>query len=184
MKKTVLTFGLISGVVISVLMMSTLPFAHQIGFSRAMIVGYTTMVLSFLLVFFGIRSYRENVGNGQISFGRALGVGVLIMLITCAFYVITWEFMYFFLMPDFLKEYSAYMVENMRASGASVEQINRQVEEMKQFQVLYSNPLINAAFTLLEPLPVGLVMTLISALILRTRKHKESLGTGLADLQN
>ena len=184
MKKTVLTFGLISGVIISVLMLSTLPFAHKIGFSRAMIVGYTTMVLSFLLVFFGIRSYRENVGNGRISFGRALGVGVLIMLITCAFYVITWEFMYFFLMPDFLKEYSAYMVENMRASGASVEQINRQVEEMKQFQVLYSNPLINAAFTLLEPLPVGLVMTLISALILRTRKHKESLGTGLADLQN
>jgi uncharacterized protein YacL len=67
MKKPVLTFGLISGVVISVLMLATLPFAHQIGFSRAMIVGYTTMVLSFLLVFFGIRSYRENVGNGQIS---------------------------------------------------------------------------------------------------------------------
>jgi hypothetical protein len=184
MKKTVLTFGLISGVVISVLMLSTLPFAHQIGFSRAMIVGYTTMVLSFLLVFFGIRSYRENVGNGRISFGRAMGVGLLIMLISCAFYVITWEFMYFFLMPNFLTEYSAYMVENMRASGASAEQINQQVEQMKQFQVLYSNPFINAAFTLLEPLPVGLVMTLISALILRTRKPKESLGTGLPDLQN
>ena len=184
MKKTVLTFGLISGVIISVLMLSTLPFAHQIGFSRAMIVGYTTMVLSFLLVFFGIRSYRENVGNGRISFGRAFGVGILIMLISCAFYVITWEFMYFFLMPDFLKEYSTYMVENMRASGASAEQINQQVEQMRQFQVLYSNPLINAAFTLLEPLPVGLVMTLISALILRKREPKESLGTGLPDLQN
>ena len=184
MKKTVLTFGLISGVIISVLMLSTLPFAHKIGFSRAMIVGYTTMVLSFLLVFFGIRSYRENVGNGQISFGRALGVGVLIMLITCAFYVITWEFMYFFLMPNFLNEYSAYMVENMRASGASAEQINQQVEQMKQFQVLYSNPLINVAFTLLEPLPVGLVMTLISALILRKREPKASLETRLPHLQN
>ena len=184
MKKTVLTFGLISGVIISVLMLATLPFAHQIGFSRAMIVGYTTMVLSFLLVFFGIRSYRENVGNGRISFGRAMGVGLLIMLITCAFYVVTWELMYFFLMPNFLNEYSAYMVENMRASGASAEQINQQVEQMKQFQVLYSNPFINAAFTLLEPLPVGIVMTLISALILRTRKPKESLGTGLPDLQN
>jgi len=184
MKKTVLTFGLISGVVISVLMMSTLPFAHQIGFSRAMVVGYTTMVLSFLLVFFGIRSYRENVGDGRISFGRALSVGFLIMLITCAFYVITWEIMYYFLMPNFLTEYSAYMVENLRKSGASAEQINQQVEQMKQFQVLYSNPLINAAFTLLEPLPVGLVMTLISALILRKREPKESLGTGLPDLQN
>jgi hypothetical protein len=106
------------------------------------------------------------------------------MLITCAFYVITWEFMYFFLMPDFLKEYSAYMVENLRASGASAEQINQQVEQMKHFQVLYSNPLINVAFTLLEPLPVGIVMTLISALILRKREPKESLGTRLPDLQN
>ena len=184
MKKTVLTFGLISGVIISVLMLATLPFAHQIGFSRAMIVGYTNMVLSFLLVFFGIRSYRENVGNGRISFGRAFSVGLLIMLIACAFYVITWEIMYFFLMPNFLNEYSAYMVENLRASGASAEQINQQVQQMKQFQVLYSNPFINAAFTLLEPLPVGIVMTLISALILRKREPKESLGTGLPDLQN
>jgi len=184
MKKTVLTFGLISGAIISVLMLATLPFAHQIGFSRAMIVGYTNMVLSFLLVFFGIRSYRENVGNGRISFGRALSVGLLIMLISCAFYVVTWELMYFFLMPGFLEEYSAYMVENLRASGASAEQISQQVEQMKQFQVLYSNPFINAAFTLLEPLPVGLVMTLISALILRKREPKESLGTGLPDLQN
>jgi len=184
MKRTVLTFGLISGVIISVLMLATLPFAHQIGFSRALIVGYTNMVLSFLLVFFGIRSYRENVGNGRISFGRAFSVGLLIMLISCAFYVITWEFMYFFLMPNFLNEYSAHMVENMRASGASAEQISQQVEQMKQFEVLYSNPLINAAFTLLEPLPVGLVMTLISALILRKREPKESLETGLPDLQN
>ena len=184
MKKTVLTFGLISGAIISVLMLATLPFAHQIGFSRAMIVGYTTMVLSFLLVFFGIRSYRENVGDGRISFGRALGVGLLIMLISCAFYVITWEIMYFFLMPNFLNEYSAYMVENLRASGASAEQINQQVQQMKEFQVLYSNPFINVAFTLLEPLPVGLVMTLISALILRKREPKEDLGTGLPDLQN
>jgi uncharacterized protein DUF4199 len=184
MKKTVLTFGLISGVVISVLMLSTVPFAHQIGFSRAMIVGYTTMVLSFLLVFFGIRSYRENVGDGRISFGRALGVGFLIMLITCAFYVITWEIMYFFLMPNFLNEYSAYMVENLRHSGASAEQINQQIQKMKEFQVLYSNPFVNVAFTLLEPLPVGIVMTLISALILRKREPKESLGTGLPDLQN
>src|ERR1041385_6346876 len=132
-------------------MLAAVPFMHKIGFNRGLIIGYTSMVLAFLLVFFGIRSYRENVGDGQISFGRALSVGLLIMLITCAFYVITWEFMYFFLMPKFLNEYSAYMVENLRASGASAEQINQQIEQMKHFQVLYSNPLINVAFTLLEP---------------------------------
>jgi hypothetical protein len=83
MKKIVLTFGLISGAIISALMLATVPFMHQIGMTRGMVIGYTTMVLSFLLVFFGIRSYRENVGDGRISFGRALSVGLLIMLITC-----------------------------------------------------------------------------------------------------
>jgi len=85
MKKTVLTFGLISSVVSSILMLATVPFLDRIGFDKALIVGYTAIVLSFLLVFFGIRSYRENVGGGQISFGRALSVGLLITLISCVF---------------------------------------------------------------------------------------------------
>ena len=184
MKKIVLTFGLISGATISVLMLSVIPFSNQIGFSRSMVIGYTIMVLAFLLVFFGIRSYRENVGNGQISFGRALGVGVLIMLITCAFYVVTWEFIYFKLLPDFGEKYAAYMVEKARASGASAEQISQQLEQMKQFKKLYDIPLVNAAISFLEPLPIGLVMVLISALILRKREPKASLATGLPDLQN
>jgi len=175
MKKTVLTFGLISGAIISVLMLLTVPFIDQIGFDRGLIVGYTSMVLAFLLVFFGIRSYRENVGGGYISFGRALGVGLLIMLIACACYVITWEIVYFNFLPDFADKYANYMIEQARSSGASADQIAKQVEEMKQFKTWYDNPFINVAFTFLEPLPVGLVMTLISALILRKRRQ---------DLQN
>ena len=101
MKKTVLTFGLISGVVSSLLMLLTVPFIDRIGFDRGVFVGYTAIVLSFLLVFFGIRSYRENVGGGEITFGRAFTVGILITLISCAFYVLTWEVVYFKIMPDF-----------------------------------------------------------------------------------
>lgn len=50
-----------------------------------MVIGYTTIVLSFLLVFLGIRSYRENVGNGRITFGRAFGVDILITLVSFRF---------------------------------------------------------------------------------------------------
>src|SRR5262245_41206444 len=89
MKKTVLTFGLISGVVSSLLMLLTVPFIDRIGFDRGVFVGYTAIVLSFLLVFFGIKSYRENVGGGEITFGRAFTVGILITLISCVFYVLT-----------------------------------------------------------------------------------------------
>src|SRR5437879_11356741 len=108
MKKTVLTFGLIGGVVISALMLGTLPFATKIGFDKSQFVGYTIMVLSFLMVFFGIRSYRENIGGGTISFGRAFAVGALITLITSVCYVLTWAIMYFMLMPTFAYDYANY----------------------------------------------------------------------------
>ena len=167
MKKTVLTFGLISGAIISALMLATVPFMHQLEMTRAMVIGYTTMVLAFLLVFFGIRSYRENVGDGRISFGRALAVGLLIMLITCACYVITWEFVYFNFMPDFGEKYAAFVIEDARAHGASAAELAQKMDEMKRFQALYQNIFFNVAMTFLEPLPVGVIMTFISALILR-----------------
>jgi hypothetical protein len=151
----------------SALMLATVPFMHQIGMSGGLVIGYTTMVLAFLLVFFGIRSYRENVGGGRISFGRALSVGLLIMLITCAFYVVTWEFVYFNFMPDFAEKYAAFALEDARAHGASAAELAKQAEDMRKFQEMYSNIFFNVAMTLLEPLPVGLVMTFISALILR-----------------
>ena len=117
MKKTVLTFGLISGAISSLLMVVTLPFAHKIGFNKALIVGYTTIVLSFLLVYFGIRSYRDNVGNGHITFKKAFAVGICITLISCIFYVVTWEILYFNFMHDFMDNYGADMIERLKASG-------------------------------------------------------------------
>ena len=91
MKKTILTFGLISGAIISVLMIATVPFADRIGFGHSYLVGYTTMILAFLLVYFGIRSYRDNFGDGHISFGRAFVIGISITLISSLCYVVTWE---------------------------------------------------------------------------------------------
>jgi small-conductance mechanosensitive channel len=174
MKKIVLTFGLISGAIMSALMTAVIVFAHQTDPARGMIIGYTIMVLSFLLVFFGIRSYRENVGNGYISFGRALGVGFLIMLISCVCYVATWEVVSHKLIPDFGEKYLAQSIERVRASGKSPQEIENEVNNMRSMMQLYnSNILVNIAFTLLEPLPPGLVMTLISALILRKRRREE-----------
>ena len=95
MKKIVLTFGLISGLMISVLMNGSILISSKSGSGHSMALGYTIMVASFLLVYFGIRSYRDNVLSGQISFGRALACGLLITAITCGCYVVTWEIVYF-----------------------------------------------------------------------------------------
>ena len=172
MKKTVLTFGIISGVIISVLMTINTIFADRIGFDRAIIVGYTSMLIAFLLVFFGIKSYRDNVGHGEISFGRAFTVGILITLITCVFYVVVWDIIYFNFLPDFGEKYANYVIEKSRASGATPAQIAQQMEEMKQMQSMLDNPWLSAPVIFIsEPLPVGLVMTLISAAILRKRRR-------------
>jgi uncharacterized membrane protein (UPF0136 family) len=185
MKRVVLTFGLISGAIMSAMMLITLPLLENIGSDKGLIIGYTTMVLAFLLVFFGIRSYRDTIGAGRISFLRALGVGLLIMLIASICYVVSWEVIYHNFMPDFVDKYVARATQEARNSGKSPEQIAQEIAQMKQMMALYNNNIFfNLAITLLEPLPVGLVMTLISAGILRRREPKESLGTGLPDLQN
>src|SRR6202051_120216 len=117
MKKTIITFGLISGAVSSLMMLATVPFADRIGFDKGMVVGYTGIVLSFLLVFFGIRSYRDNYGDGQITFSKAFAVGISITVISCVCYVVTWEILYFNFLPDFMDKYGAHMVEKAKASA-------------------------------------------------------------------
>jgi hypothetical protein len=169
MKKTVLTFGLIGGAIMAAMMFATLPFMDKIGFDKGEIVGYTTMILAFMLVFFGIRSYRENVSGGQITFGRAFAVGILITVVACVCYVVAWEIIYFKFMPDFVDKYASYMVEKVRASGASQQVIDAKLQQMESFKAMYDNPLINAAITFVEPFPIGLVVTLISAGILRKK---------------
>ena len=167
MKKTVLTFGLISGAISAATMLVTLPFVDKIGFEKGEILGYTVMVLSALMVFFGVRSYRENAGGGRLTFGRGFAVGLLITLISSACYVATWEVVYYKLMPDFADKYAAHMVERAKASGASQQKIDEQVQQAKQFKQMYDNPVNNVALTFMEVFPVGLVVTLVSAGILR-----------------
>jgi hypothetical protein len=173
MRKTVLIFGLISGAISSVMMVATVPFAHSIGSNKALIVGYTTIVLSFLLVFFGIRSYRDNVGNGQITFTKAFAVGISITLISCMFYVATWEILYFNFMPNFMDNYGAHTIEKLKASGASPEAVQVQVQKLKKFKEQYKNPLFNSLMTFIEPFPVGLGITLLSAAVLRKKAQSQ-----------
>ena len=169
MKKTVVTFGMISGALSSLMMLATIPFHDRIGFNYGLLIGYTTIVLSFMLVFFGIRSYRDNIAGGSITFARAVGLGILITLVSCVFYVGTWEVIYFKLMPDFAEKFSKSAIEQVVTSGGTKEMIDAKVQEMKDLTALLNNPLKNAGMTFLEPFPVGLIITLISAAILRKK---------------
>ncbi len=171
MKNIVLTFGVISGLIIATLGAILLPlYVHgTMDFENSEILGYSSMVLSFLLVFFGIRRYRDTVGGGTITFGRAFKVGILITLIACAFYIVAWEIVYFNFMPDFVDRYAARSLEKMRENGESAAAIAEATKKMAQFKEWYANPLLNVLMTFMEIFPVGLIVTLISAGILRRK---------------
>jgi Protein of unknown function (DUF4199) len=171
MKSIVLKHGLIAGGILIAVFAVTLPLSHTgvIDFDHSAAIGYTAMVLAFLLVFFGIRSYREEIG-GAISFGKAFQVGILITLVTCAIYVVCWEIVYWGFIPDFLDQYNAHQLGKLRAAGATEAAIREAQAKMATLTRLYANPLINSAMTFMEPFPVGLIMTTVSALILRRKR--------------
>lgn len=173
MKKTVVTFGLIAGAIVSCFMALAMAFRKEIGFDRGEILGYTSMVVAFLLIFFGVRAYRDNVGGGTVSFGRAFAVGGLIAVVASLCYVATWEVIYFKLAPSWGQEYRDYLIEKARAEGKSEAAIAAKTAEVDRFTKLYRNPAFNAAITFLEPMPVALVVVLVSAGVLSRRKTNQ-----------
>src|SRR5258706_6190024 len=122
MKKTVLIFGLISGAIISGTMLASVSFMTAENMKRGEIFGYTGIVLGALLVFFGVRSYRESVAPGRMSFGRGLAVGALIALVSSLCYVATWEIVYFS-SPGVGDRLCACVIERVKALGATPEKI-------------------------------------------------------------
>jgi hypothetical protein len=176
MKKIVLTFGLISGAILSAMMVLMLQFKDAIGFDKGMVVGYTSMVLAGLLIFVGVKTYRDKVGNGVVTFGRALLVGSMISLVATVCYVATWETIYFGgFVPDFAAKYQTAALESAREKGETQAQLDARAAKMAQDFKNYEKPLVNIAFTFLEPLPVGLLLALISAGLLRRRHADRSM---------
>lgn len=121
-------------------------------------------------MFFGIRSYRDNVAGGTLTFARAFTLGILITLVSSLCYVVTWEIIHFHLAPDFADKYAAYAVDRARVSGASQEAIEATARQMQAFREMYDQPLMNAPITFMEPFPIGLAVTAISAAVLRRRR--------------
>lgn len=178
MKKIVLLYGFISGTVLAALAASMVPLlrSDQPDFSTGELIGYSSMVLAFLLVFFGVRTYRENEGGGSITFGRAFRVAILITLVACVMYVAAWQVIRYSFVPDFSDKYTQYVLDDMVAKGASKVEVDAERKRMDEFNALYENTLVNIGITFLEVFPVGVVMSLIAAAILR-KKPQPLLGT-------
>ncbi len=171
MTRIVLIFGLIAGAIASVLMwiLMNVMVTDGIDFDNAMIWGYATMIIALSMVFFGIKSYRDNHG-GHITFLKGLQVGILISLISAVCYGASWELYYSSSGQEFIQKYTVYYLDKMKADGASEAEIEKERVEGERFMELYKNFFVRFGFTLLEILPVGVVVTLISAALLRKRE--------------
>ncbi len=173
MRKNIIIYGLIAGIIVSILMLiSVNSINHGNGnfnYNRSLVIGYASMLIAFSLVFVGIRNYRDKYNGGVIGFGKAFKIGILIVLIASTIYVIAWLIDSYFFLPDFAEKYSAHTLDKLKASGASQMEIDKQTKEMASFVRMYKNPFFNAMMTYIEILPVGLIVTLISSLILKRK---------------
>lgn len=169
MKKIVFTYGLISGAILGLMLVITGLFCGGESFARyGMLIGYASMVVSFSLIFFAIRTYRQQHEN-VISFGRAFGIGMLVLLIAAIIYVIAWALVYHFLIPDFVDKMAAGELAKLQEAHAGAAEIQKLNGQMDTIREAYKSPVLFSLLTFIEPLPAGIVITLICSLILRKK---------------
>lgn len=175
MKRTILIYGLTAGAVVSAFMATTMIItANDKNFhagTSSMIVGYLGMLIAFTLIFVAIKSYRDKQNNGMISFGKAFGMGLLISVIASTLYVITWAIVYKNFLPDYMDRYSAAMIEQAKTS-LSGDALQSKIAEINKGKEMYATPLGFTLFTYAEILPVGILVSLIAALVLKRKQGK------------
>lgn len=172
MKKIVWTYGLIAGAIVSGLMFASMPLWKNgtLTFDNGEVVGYTTMVISLSMVFFGVKSCRDYHFNGTISFWKAVQVGLLITVIASVMYALAWEVCYNTVASDFTEKMSAHYLEKMKKDAKNEVEVEAAVTQMQSFKEWYENPLLRFGLTTMEILPVGIVITLISAGLLHRKE--------------
>lgn len=168
MFNTILKYGIIAGLVVGSLMFATfLGFDGMPPLKYGMLLGYATMLIALSAVYVGIKRHRDLDRGGAIGFWPALGIGVGISFIAGVFYVVAWEALQAVTGMDFATSYSNAMLEAARARGASAEALAKMGAEMAAFKVQYADPMFRLPMTFAEIFPVGVLVSLVSAALLR-----------------
>jgi Protein of unknown function (DUF4199) len=172
MKKIVITYGIIAGLITGGLMLATMPLFVNgtVDKDNGLWIGYTGMVIALSLVFFGVKSFRDNHAGGKITFGKALLIGLGITLIASLFYVIAWEITFARSGEWFMSNWSTGELDKLKSGGATEAELLVAKKEWDEFGQLYQNPLIRFGMTLMEIFPVGILISLLSAALLRKKE--------------
>ncbi len=169
MKKSIFVWGAVSGSIIigSIILSLALGGAENENMAALEWVGYLIMIMAFSVIFIGIKRHRDQEQGGVISFGKAFLLGLGITAVASVIYVVAWEANLAITDYAFINEYAQSAIEAKRAAGASDAELAETVAEMEQMKENYGNPIFRLPITFLEIFPVGLLISLLSAAILR-----------------
>ena len=169
MMRYALVYGGIAGAIVIGVLVAGLAFdLHSHATSEWF--GYLVMLVALSLIFVGVKRYRDVECGGVIRFGRAFGLGLGIAAVAALVYVIVWEIYLAASGVDFMAQYTGIVVDKLRSQGASPAQIEAKMSEMRQMAEMYRNPLLRIPITFVEIFPVGLLVALVSAALLRNPK--------------
>ncbi|MEY2928180.1 MAG: hypothetical protein RL367_2657 [Pseudomonadota bacterium] len=159
-------YGVIGGIIVAIGMLAGMTLVPEGGIA-GMVVGYLTMLIALSMVFVGVKHYRDTTKGGVVRFWPACGIGLGIALVAGLFYVATWELYEYLTNYTFVDKYAASALESMRAAGKPAPEIAKMASEMAAFKLQYANPLTRMAMTFSEIAPVGLLVSVVSAALLR-----------------
>jgi len=168
MTRIAIVYGVLSGVIIIACMIASFSLTSGFGHSNMSLwLGYLIMIVALTMIFFGVKRYRDREQGGVIRFLPALGLGLAIAVVAGLAYVATWEAYLAISGKDFIGEYADAVIAAARAKGVTGAALDAQIAEMNQLRTQYADPLFRLPMTFLEIFPVGVVIALISAVILR-----------------
>jgi len=129
--------------------------------------GYLVMLAALSLIFVGVKRFRDVECGGVIKFGRAFALGLGVALAAAAVYVAGWEFYLAASGHDFMAQYAAGVLRRMVEQGATPAVVQAKAAEMRELATRYESPLFRVPMTFVEIFPVGLIVALVSAGLLR-----------------
>ena len=173
MQKTVYRFGLYGfALIVVILLGSFLIFKDKENWEAQEILGYTTIVISLLFVYFGIRHWRDNYNNGLLSFGQGLKLGTLITLFPAfAFGLLSWLEMSV-LDPEFSNKYYSHYIQKLKVSTPP-EKLQEALQKLESEKEMFANPFLQFFFMFLTVFLIGIIITVISSLILLRNEQKK-----------
>lgn len=187
MKRNILVFGTISGLIVSIFMATSMALMGCSGSSEGsmmtgMIIGFASMAAAFTFIFVAIKNYRDKQNGGVITFGKAFTMGLMVSLIASTMYVLTWAVEFHYFLPDFMDKFTAMQVKEAQINLTGVE-LDKAIKEYEETNFNYKNSgLYFTMATYMEILPVGIIITLISSLILMRKKNPKQLATDIDNL--